>query len=155
MEQCGVTPDSMLGLVVRKPRAAATAGSSIQQPAPGRQAQVPQTGIPDAETMRLQSIGNAEALAQLRAFSPELAEVIHDPARFKTTFDAVMSARKDFETRQREREADYIRLQNADELDIEAQTRIAEIWQERAVEKERLHAVEYYPECEYAAFRTP
>lgn len=155
MEQYEISPDSMLGLVVRKPKAAAPAGSSRQQPAQARPNQPPQSGIPDAETIRLQSVGNPEALAQLRAFSPELAGAIHDPERFKTTFDEVMSARKDYEKRQRDREAEYIRLQNADEFDMEAQTRIAEILQEEAVEKERLHAAEYYPECEYPSVGTP
>ena len=155
MEQYDVTPDSMLGLVVRKPKAASSAGPSRQQPAQRQQAQPPRTGVPDAETIRLQSVGNPEALAQLRAFSPELAEAIHDPARFKTTFDEVMNAKKDFDKRQREREAEYIRLQNADEFDMEAQARIAEILQEDAVEKERLHAAEYYPECKYPFFDVP
>ena len=65
-----------------------------------------------------------------------------------------MSARKEFEQRQRDRQAEYIRLQNADEFDMEAQTRIAEILQEEAVEKERLHAAEYYPECRHPAVLT-
>lgn len=151
MEQYEVSPDSMLGLVVGKPKAAAVAGSSRQQPTQGRQAQPSQTASADAETIRQQSLGNPEALAQLSAFSPELANAIHDPARFKTAFDEVMSARKEFEQRQRDRQAEYIRLQNADEFDMEAQTRIAEIMQEEAVEKERLHAAEYYPECRYLA----
>ena len=137
----------MLAMVLKKAKAAAPAGPSRQRPAQGQPSQAPQPGVPDAETIRLQSVGNPEALAQLRAFSPELAEAIHDPARFKSTFDEVMSARKDYEKRQRDREAEYIRLQNADEFDMEAQTRIAEILQEEAVEKERLHAAEYYPEC--------
>ena len=151
LEQYEVSPDSMLGLVVGKPKAAAAAGSSRQQPTQGRQAQTPQTASADAETIRQQSLGNPEALAQLTAFSPELANAIHDPARFKTAFDEVMSARKEFEQRQRDRQAEYIRLQNADEFDMEAQTRIAEIMQEEAVEKERLHAAEYYPECRHLA----
>ncbi len=147
MEHYQVTPDSMLAMVLIKAKAATPAGPSRQRPAQGQQSPAPQPGVPDAETIRLQSVGNPEALAQLRSFSPELAEAIHDPARFKSTFDEVMSARKDYEKRQREREAEYIRLQNADEFDMEAQTRIAEILQEEAVEKERLHAAEYYPEC--------
>ena len=151
MEQCEVTPDSMLAMVLKKAKQP-TPGPSRQRPAQGQQTQAPQPGVPDAETIRLQSVGNPEALSQLRAFSPELAEAIHDPARFKATFDEVMSARKDYEKRQREREAEYIRLQNADEFDMEAQTRIAEILQEEAVEKERLHAAEYYPECESPSF---
>ena len=151
MEHYEVTADSMLAMVVRKPKVAGSAGSSAQRPAQRQQAQAPQPGVPDAETIRLQSVGNPEALAQLRAFSPELAEAIHNPARFKSTFDEVMSARKDYEKRQREREAEYIRLQNADEFDMEAQARIAEILQEEAVEKERLHAAEYYPECKLSS----
>ena len=146
MEQCEVASDSMLAMVLKKAKQP-TPGPSRQRPAQGQPTQAPQPGVPDAETIRLQSVGNPEALSQLRAFSPELAEAIHDPARFKATFDEVMSARKDYEKRQREREAEYIRLQNADEFDMEAQTRIAEILQEEAVEKERLHAAEYYPEC--------
>ena len=97
--------------------------SSRQQGASQRQSQTPGQGVPDAETIRLQSLGNTEALAQLRAFSTELAEAIHDPVDFKARFDEVMNARKDYEKRQRERQEEYLRLQNADEFDMEAQTR--------------------------------
>lgn len=150
IEQCAITPDSMLGMVIKKPKAAtASAGASRQRTAQGAQGQPTQSGIPDAETLRLQSVGNPEALAQLRAFSPELAETIHDPVRFKSTFDEVMSAKKEYEMRQREREEERIRLYNADDLDVDAQTRIAELNREDEVEDARRHAAEYYPESVY------
>ena len=151
MEQCQISPDSMLGMVVKKRKTTSEAGPSTQRQAPGTQAQAPRGGAPaiDAETIRLQSVGNPEALARLRAFDPELAAAIHDPARFRSTFDEVMRSRQDVDKRKRERDQELIRLSQADDFDMEAQARIAELIQEDQVERERQHAMEFYPECKY------
>lgn len=161
MEQCEVTPDSMLGLVLKQRRAPNTGAGRSQQPqaarGPASGTQPPQAGAPnlDPEMIRLQALGNPGALAQLRQFDDALADAVQDPARFRQAWEQAMRARRDVDTARAERQRELQRLSAADDFDIEAQARIEELIREEQVENERLNAHEFYPECKSPSVSVP
>lgn len=126
MSQLGLVEDSML--YIRRP-------SSVSV---GRQ-----TGIQDAETARLQLLGNPELMARLQATRPELFEAAkHDPARFAQLYHQLSERLAAVETeRQRAME-----LLHSDPYNVEAQRRIEEAIQQQAIMENMEHALEYSPE---------
>ena len=156
MQQCGVTPDSMLAMLLKTERPSNPPGGRPQAQNPRSQPQQPQqqqqqqqSGLPnvDPEMIRLQALGNPGALARLRQFDDDLAESVQDSARFRAAWDNAMKARRDLDAARLERQREMTRLSAADDFDIEAQARIEELIREEQVENERLNAHEFYPEC--------
>ncbi|KAI5295930.1 DNA damage-inducible protein 1, partial [Ascosphaera pollenicola] len=100
--------------------AAAAAGSSTFNAAAIRQAAAQSTQHPnmqDAETVRLQLLGDPRSLALVRAQNPEIADALHDPVRFTEIYNREKQKRMRAEA---EKEARIAAL-NADPFNIEAQ----------------------------------
>jgi len=98
----------------------------------------------DAETMRLQILGDPRLMAQLQETQPELATAAQsDPARFaellrhtrERQYNAALAQQREIE-----------RL-NADPFNVEAQRRIEEAIRQQAVVENMEHALEYSPEA--------
>jgi len=92
----------------------------------------------DAETMRLQLLGDPDMMNQLRTANPELAAAAQNhPARFAELLR---------QTHQRQLAAQEIARLEADPFDIESQRRIEEAIRQQAVIENMEHAMEYQPE---------
>ncbi|KAI9513365.1 hypothetical protein F5148DRAFT_296168 [Russula earlei] len=97
----------------------------------------------DAETMRLQVLGNPHLLRELQLTQPELADAaVSNPRRFAELLRELSSRRAEQE---RQRLLEIERL-NADPFDVEAQRRIEEAIRQEAVLENLEHALEYSPE---------
>ncbi|KAG6820682.1 hypothetical protein H0H93_013200 [Arthromyces matolae] len=124
MLELGATGASVMLQLRRKVRVTNPAGQAIPQ---------------DAETIRLQILGDPSLMAQLRERRPDLAAAaVNDPARFADLLRQTHEAE-----RAQERE---IAMLNADPFNLEAQRRIEEIIREQAMLENMRHAMEYSPE---------
>ena len=133
LQQCQIIEDSMIGMQVRsKERSPYNVGSN--RPAQNR--------APDPESYRLRVLGNPAELASLRARSPELADTVHDPVRFRQTFEEILRRQAHLET-ERQRRQDLLA---ADPFNIDAQREIEEMIREEAVMENLQNAVEHNPE---------
>lgn len=126
MSQLGLVEDSML--YIRRP-------SNVSV---GRQ-----TGVQDAETARLQLLGNPELMARLQTTQPELSEAAkNDPARFAQLYHQLSERLAAVEVdRQRAME-----VLDSDPFNVEAQRRIEEAIRQQAIMENMEHALEYSPE---------
>lgn len=96
----------------------------------------------DIESTRLSILGNAGAMAQVRAQRPALAEAINDSARFRQIWLEMMREDSD---RERDR-AEQMRLLNEDPFNVDAQRKIEEIIRQESVQQNLQHAYEHNPE---------
>jgi len=129
MKESGVGDKAML-LLRRKINVAGSSGSrEIEQ---------------DAETMRLQILGDPNLMQQLEHTQPELANAARsDPARFSQLLRQFRQMQADAEL---ERQREVARLE-ANPFDIEAQRKIEESIRQQAVFENMEHALEYSPEA--------
>lgn len=138
MEQLQIADGDMLALHVRETRRA--------RPQPNQQAQQsqgqPGGGANDAETIRLQLLGNPAARQAAAQAQPELAAAIDDPARFAQ----LLQHMQEQERRERMQRQQHIAALNADPFDIDAQMRIAEMIREERVQENLQNAMEHNPE---------
>ncbi|KAL6717209.1 DNA damage-inducible protein 1 [Lecanora helva] len=133
LQECHIIEDSMLGMLIRpKERRQGNAG-------PRRPAQGPPE---DPETFRLQILGHPGGLAQLQARSPELANAVHDPERFRRTWEELKQRQANLEA-ERQRRQDMLA---ADPFDVDAQREIEEMIREEQVMENLQNAVEHNPE---------
>ena len=110
----------------------------VQRRAPT--AQPPQQD--DAETLRLQALGDPNLMAQLRQHRPELADATSDSRRFREVWDGMQRAHRDAEA---EKQRTIARL-NADPMDVEAQIKIEEMIRQDAVYENLQMALQETPE---------
>ncbi|CAK5263178.1 unnamed protein product [Mycena citricolor] len=97
----------------------------------------------DAESMRLQLLGDPEMMRQLQAMQPEIAQAAQsNPARFA---ELLRSTREMQNSAEMQRQHEIERL-NADPYDVEAQRKIEEAIRQQAVLENMEHALEYSPE---------
>jgi len=98
----------------------------------------------DAETMRLQILGDPRLMGQLQETQPELATAAQsDPARFA---DLLRHTRERQYSAALAQQREIERL-NADPFNVEAQRRIEEAIRQQAVLENMEHAIEYSPEA--------
>ncbi|CAD0056696.1 unnamed protein product [Aureobasidium pullulans] len=120
LEQAGIKNGEMLYMLVRDQN------NMPRQQARPPQAQPPQQGRfsnDQIETLRLQLLGNPQAMQQVSQERPELAAAASDPARFRELY---VSSIQQAESRERERR-EQMQLLNDDPFNIEAQQKIEEI----------------------------
>jgi DNA damage-inducible protein 1 len=149
MEQLQVNDGDMLAVHIRD-----LVRSTIENPAPQptrRQATgPPQTSRSrteqDPEVVRLQLLGNPQALQAALRLKPEIAAVINDPSRFADVYRQMLDQERE-EQMMRRRE---IAALNNDPFDVAAQMRIAEIIREEAVQENLQNAIEHNPEGKLA-----
>ncbi|KXN89497.1 DNA damage-inducible protein 1 [Leucoagaricus sp. SymC.cos] len=125
MQEYGIPDDSVL--ILRR-KGVNVGGRAVEQ---------------DAETMRLQILGDPHLLRQLREAQPELAAAAQsNPARFAELLRQTRERQIEAEL-QRQREIERL---NDDPFDIEAQRRIEEHIRQEAVLENMQHALEWSPE---------
>ncbi|KAH8999078.1 hypothetical protein EDB92DRAFT_922665 [Lactarius akahatsu] len=97
----------------------------------------------DAETIRLQILGDPQLMRQLEETQPEVAAAARsNPQRFAQLLTELSMRRASIE---QQRLVDIGRL-NADPFDVEAQRKIEEAIRQEAVLENLEHALEYSPE---------
>jgi len=102
------------------------------------------SGEQDAEMMRLQLLGDADLMRQLRATQPELVDAAqNNPARFVELLRHTRERQHEAERRQQME----IATLNEDPFNLDAQRRIEEAIREQAVLENMEHALEYAPEA--------
>jgi len=120
----GISEGDVLSLVVRtqssQPQRRQQPSGQPSAPRRGGQAS---TELPDSETMRLQLLGDARLLANIRARDPELAQATSDSDRFRRVYTQRQQQSDD---QQREKEQ-MMALLDADPFNAEAQAKIEEI----------------------------
>jgi DNA damage-inducible protein 1 len=112
-----------------------------------QQAQPPQQGQgrfsnDQIETLRLQLLGNPQAMQQVSQERPELAAATSDPVRFRELY---INSIQQAESRERERR-EQMQLLNDDPFNIEAQQKIEEIIRQDRVMENLEYAYEHNPE---------
>ena len=146
LEEAGVKDDDMLVLLTRTPQQ-----QQRQQRQPQQQQQqqqqnnmgAQQRGSPaDIERTRLNILGNANAMAQVREQRPALAEAINDSNRFREVWIEMM---REDDRREGER-MEQMRLLNEDPFNVEAQRKIEEMIRQQSVQDNLQHAYEHNPE---------
>lgn len=95
-----------------------------------------------AETTRLQVLGNPAQLAEMRDRFPSLAAVINDSNRFREAWQEMLNADQN---RERERQ-EQMRLLNEDPFNVEAQRKIEEMIRQESVQENLHFAYEHNPE---------
>ncbi len=134
----------MLAMLVRSPQVSRGGPSRAAQGGQRRgtaQAGRRQNGQ-DPELLRLQALGDPRVLQQIRSIHPELANVVHDAARFGQVLQQV-------ENTQQKKEAEKQRelaLLNEDPFNVEAQAKIEEIIRQDRVMENLQAAMDYNPE---------
>jgi DNA damage-inducible protein 1 len=97
----------------------------------------------DAETIRLQILGDPQLMRELDETQPEVAAAVRsNPQRFAQLLRELSMRRASIE---QQRQVEIARL-NADPYDVEAQRKIEEAIRQEAVLENLEHALEYSPE---------
>lgn len=81
----------------------------------------------------------------MRSHNAELADAVHDQARFQQAWDAMVRQAEEGEA---EKQREIARL-NEDPFNVEAQAKIEEIIRQQAVQENLQHAFDYTPEGEH------
>ncbi|MCJ1277770.1 DNA damage-inducible protein 1 [Puttea exsequens] len=137
LQECQLVDDSLLVMYIDRLVPAPARPQPTQGRAPARWS-AQQAGQPDAETIRLQAVGNPNVLAGMRARFPDLAEAVNDRALFHELWNQMQ--RQVDENRQR------LQRLEADEYDPESQKQIYEMIRQNAVMENMEAAMENTPE---------
>ncbi|TKA68093.1 hypothetical protein B0A49_04042 [Cryomyces minteri] len=138
VEEAGIKDGEMLAMLVRQPGQAQARRQRQQQ---GGQPAA-SSGATEIENVRLRTLGNPQALNQLAAQVPELAEAVNDRDRFRQVWETM---KREEDERAREREL-QIRLLNEDPFNVDAQRKIEEMIRKDQVMENAAHAMEHTPE---------
>lgn len=141
-----IREDSMLGLLIqpsyngiesvnRGPEGRSASNAEGPNPQPSR-------GLQDAESVRLQALGNGTLLENLRYHHPELFLAIDDPERFRQIWEYSLRYQNNIEA-EKHRE---LAILNADPFNIETQMKIEEIIRQEQVMENVQSAMDYTPE---------
>ncbi len=140
LQQCQVIEDSMLGMHVRRPQAPSS-GPGRAAPAQGRRA--PQRPSRDqAETTRLQAVGDPAVLASLRSFDPRLADSVNDANHFHQVWEGIQRQQNEIQAEKQRRLA----MLEADPFNVDAQREIEEMIRQEQVTENLQSAMEHNPE---------
>lgn len=136
----GVNEGDVLSLIVRNtptqpPRRAQPAGQQGSSAQSG-------SGMPDAETLRLQILNDHRLLADVRSRDPELAHATSDAESFRQVYER----RKQQNTDAQREKAEQMALLDADPFNVEAQAKIEEIIRQQRVTENLQKALEENPE---------
>lgn len=142
MEQLSIGDGEMLALHVRDMVGNTGRPAGQRPPQPARQQQRGGQAQPDAETLRLQFLGNPAMRQQIESQRPELGAALDDPARFAQVYQRMQDEEREAQDRQIREVADL----NADPFDIDAQTRIEEMIRAERVQENLQNAIEHNPE---------
>jgi DNA damage-inducible protein 1 len=143
MEELQIIDGDMLALHVRHLRGTTGVPADPRSQQPARRQPGPRGNMEqDPEVIRLQLLGNERVRQQVLAEQPELAAAINSPERFAGIYRQLLDRQRQ-EQLQRSRQIAEL---NADPFDIEAQTRIAEMIREEAVQENLQNAIEHNPE---------
>lgn len=152
--QANIKQDDMLGLLVRnrRPQQRSHPGDASQPNSRGQGVR----GNPstDAETIRLQALGNPIILNQIRSQNGDLADAVNDSSRFSQIYEQMLRQRDENEA-QKQRE---LALLNADPFNVEAQAKIEEMIRQERVLENLQHAMDHTPEglnylCQLSSYR--
>ncbi len=155
LEHYQIREDSMLGLLVQPsydgPESAnrgpeGRSASDAEGPIPPRSG-----GLQDAESVRLQALGNGNLLDNLRYHHPELFLAINDPERFRQIWEYSLRYQNNIEA-EKHRE---LAILNADPFNIETQMKIEEIIRQEQVMENVQSAMDYTPEGKSAIHLLP
>ncbi len=143
--QANIKQDDMLGLLVRNRRPQQR--SNPNQPGDASQSNsrgqmVRGNPSTDAETIRLQALGNPVILNQIRSHNGDLADAVNDSSRFNQIYEQMLRQRDENEA-QKQRE---LALLNADPFNVEAQAKIEEMIRQERVLENLQHAMDHTPE---------
>ncbi|KAK0118192.1 DNA damage-inducible protein 1 [Cadophora gregata] len=142
MEQLSIGDGEMLALHVRDMGGSTGRAAGQHAPQPARQQQRRGQPQPDAETLRLQILGNPAMREQVTGQRPELGAALDDPERFAQVYQRMHDEEREAQD-QRSREIAEL---NADPFDIDAQTKIMEIIRQDRVQENLQNAIEHNPE---------
>lgn len=150
--QSQIKGDDMLAMLVRSPQASSGGGSQRQgqrnqargaaQPGRSQGGQSRQGSSDDPEITRLQALGDPRVLRQIRGYSQELADVVHDAGRFQQLYKNLQSRQQNMES-EKQRE---LALLNEDPFNVEAQAKIEEIIRQERVTENLQDAMDHTPE---------
>ena len=138
LEDAGIKDGEMLAMLVNRATAPGQRQTQQRRPANRRQADAEA----NAESIRLQVLGNPQAEARLRADNPELGAALNDQARWRELY---VQAHQQQAERERERQR-QIALLNEDPFNVEAQRKIEEMIRQDNVMENIQHAFENHPE---------
>lgn len=146
LEELQIVDGDMLLLHVRdmsvRQAGAPATGTSASRPRQAAPQQQSSSSSGDAETLRLQVLGDPILRQQISATNPALANAIDDSAAFGRQYQLL----RDGEEQHKRQVAEQIARLNADPFDLEAQTRIEEMIREERVQENLQNAIEHNPE---------
>lgn len=148
LQQAGINNGEMLYMLVREQN------NMPRQQARPQPSQPQQQGRPSndqIETLRLQMLGNPEAMRQINQERPDLAAAATDSARFRELY---LRSVQEAESRERERR-EQMQLLNDDPFNVEAQRKIEEIIRQDRVMENLEYAYEHNPEGTSALLADP
>lgn len=150
-----IREDSMLGLLVQSSFGgllSANRGPEGRSASDAEGTNPPRSGgLQDAESVRLQALGNETLLDNLRYHHPELFLAINEPERFRQIWEYSLRYQNNIEA-EKHRE---LAILNADPFNIETQMKIEEIIRQEQVMENVQSAMDYTPEGESAILLLP
>jgi len=140
LQQCQVTEDSILGMHVRRLQAPTSAPSRVA-PAQGRGV-AQRSSLDQAETTRLQAVGDPAVFASLKTSYPMLADTVNDPDRFHHIWEGIQRQQNEIQAEKQRRLA----MLEADPFNVDAQREIEEMIRQEQVTENLQSAMEHNPE---------